>query len=116
MFNFYAIVGTSHSVQFTPIEVSAMFQSVGHFGVSFYSLRITRGAALAFMTFVQIPVAKALEAGLVDHVAASGTTDIVQAATTYAHRRLPQIAGGLTALRTRNRLLKVLSSHGLWFW
>lgn len=65
------------------------------------------------MTFVQIPAAKALEAGLVDHVAAFGTSDIVQAATAFARRRLPEVAGGLTALRTRNLLLKVLSSHGL---
>ncbi|CAM9646104.1 unnamed protein product [Sphacelaria rigidula] len=57
-------------------------------------------------TGMTIPAAKALEAGLVDHVAAFGTSDIVQAATAFARRRLPEVAGGLTALRTRNLLLK----------
>ncbi|CAM9567836.1 unnamed protein product, partial [Ectocarpus sp. 8 AP-2014] len=53
-----------------------------------------------------IPAAKALEAGLVDHVVGASAPDLVEAAVSFARRRLPQVAGGLDALRTGGRLLK----------
>lgn len=55
----------------------------------------------------QVPAAKALEAGLVDHVVGASAPDLVEAAVSFARRRLPQVAGGLDALRTGGRLLKV---------
>ena len=55
----------------------------------------------------QVPAAKALAAGLVDHVVDANAPDLVQAAASFARRRLPEVAGGLTALRTAGRLLKV---------
>lgn len=55
----------------------------------------------------QVPAAKALAAGLVDHVLDANAPDLVEAAASFARGRLPQVAGGLTALRTGGRLLKV---------
>ncbi|CAN0341977.1 unnamed protein product, partial [Hapterophycus canaliculatus] len=43
-----------------------------------------------------IPAAKASEAGLVDHVVSANTPDLVEAAVSFARRRLPQVAGGLS--------------------
>lgn len=48
-----------------------------------------------------------MEAGLVDHVVDPNAPDLVQAAASFARGRLPQVAGGLSSLRTGGRLLKV---------
>lgn len=42
-----------------------------------------------------------------DHVVGFETRDLVEAAVSFARRRLPLVAGGLGALRTGSRLLKV---------
>lgn len=38
---------------------------------------------------------------------AANAPDLAEAAASFARGRLPQVAGGLTALRTGGRLLKV---------
>lgn len=48
-----------------------------------------------------------MEAGLVDHVVGADAPDLVEAAVSFARKRLPQVAGGLDASRTGGRLLKV---------
>lgn len=44
-----------------------------------------------------------------DHVTDANTPGLVAASAAFARRRLPKVAGGLSALRTRSRLLKVLA-------
>lgn len=56
---------------------------------------------------LQVPAATALAAGLVDHVVDASAPDLVEAAVSFARGRLPQVAGGIGALRTGSRLLKV---------
>lgn len=53
----------------------------------------------------QVPALAALETGLVDHVVAADNPDLVQAAISFARGR---VAGGVDALRTGRRPLKVL--------
>lgn len=58
----------------------------------------------------QIPAAKALSVGLVDHVVGPEEGDVVQAAVAFAERRLPE---RLDTLRSRNRRLKVRMIYNL---
>lgn len=46
---------------------------------------------------------------MVDHVVDASTPDLVGAAVEFARRRFPEVAGGLGALRSGGRLLKVWS-------
>lgn len=67
------------------------------------------------LSFLKIPAAKALEAGLVDHVVDASTPDLVGAAVEFARKRLPMVAGGLGALRSGGRLLKVWGYMCVWY-
>lgn len=93
------------SNQRPPQPEAAVVKCVGNTHEKTDPSQRTRGCRLLFPS--QVPAAKALAAGLVDHIVDTSAPDLVAAAVSFARGRLSEVAGGLGALRTGSRLLKV---------